>query len=86
MDNITATRLRELVAAHLCVDEESISPDSSFIDDLGANNLEAAVLVMAIEEAFGIEFGDEEADDALGPDGTFEKAVALVESKMAGAV
>jgi acyl carrier protein len=44
------------------VDETEITPDSHFIDDLGADSLDTVELVMALEEEFGIEIPDEDAE------------------------
>jgi acyl carrier protein len=46
----------------LGVDEEEVTPDASFVDDLGADSLDTVELVMALEEAFDIEIPDEEAE------------------------
>ncbi|RMG91554.1 MAG: acyl carrier protein [Zetaproteobacteria bacterium] len=52
----------KIVADQLNVDESEISPDSSFVDDLGADSLDTVELVMAFEEEFGIEIPDEDAE------------------------
>ena len=44
------------------VDEEEVTPDASFVDDLGADSLDTVELVMAFEEEFGIEIPDEDAE------------------------
>ena len=46
----------------LGVDEEEVSPDASFVDDLGADSLDTVELVMALEEEFETEIPDEEAE------------------------
>jgi acyl carrier protein len=55
-------RVKEIVASQLSVEEEKISLDSSFVDDLGADSLDQVELVMAFEEAFDIEIPDEAAE------------------------
>ena len=45
----------------LGVDEEDVTPDASFVDDLGADSLDTVELVMAFEDEFGIEIPDEDA-------------------------
>jgi acyl carrier protein len=54
--------VRDIIASKLSVDPDSIKPESSFIDDLGADSLDLADLVMAIEERFQIDFGNEDTD------------------------
>ena len=55
-------RIRTIVVEQLGVDEEEVTPDASFVDDLGADSLDTVELVMAFEEEFGIEIPDEEAE------------------------
>ena len=55
-------RVKKIVVEHLSVEEESISDNSSFIDDLGADSLDTVELVMAFEEEFGIEIPDDAAE------------------------
>lgn len=51
-----------LVADKLGVDKAEVTPDAVFIDDLGADSLDLVELIMAMEEAFGFEIADEEAE------------------------
>jgi len=55
-------RVIEIVASQLGVSKEQISPETSFINDLGADSLDTVELVMAFEEEFGVEVPDEEAE------------------------
>ncbi len=55
-------KIIKIVSDQLNVDESEISPDSSFVDDLGADSLDTVELVMAFEEEFGIEIPDEDAE------------------------
>jgi acyl carrier protein len=57
------TRLRSLVIEQLGVDETVLKPESSFTDDLGADSLDLVELIMAIEEEFGIEIPDDQAEE-----------------------
>ena len=57
-----ASKVKQIIAEQLGVDEPEIKSDSSFIDDLGADSLDTVELVMAFEEEFGIEIPDEEAE------------------------
>lgn len=55
-------RVSEIVAEQLGVDISEVTVDSSFIDDLGADSLDTVELVMALEEEFGVEIPDEDAE------------------------
>ena len=55
-------RVKEIIIDQLGVAETSITNDSSFIDDLGADSLDIVELVMALEEEFGLEIPDSDAE------------------------
>ena len=55
-------RVKEIIAEQLGVDENQITDDASFTEDLGADSLDTVELVMAFEEEFDIEIPDEEAE------------------------
>jgi acyl carrier protein len=74
--DVSAT-VKKIVADHLGVDEEKITEEASFIDDLGADSLDTVELVMAFEEEFGAEISDNEAEKIL----TVGDAVKFIESK-----
>jgi acyl carrier protein len=56
-------RVREIIIEQLGVDPEKVTPEASFVDDLGADSLDTVELVMAFEEEFDIEIPDEEAEN-----------------------
>ncbi len=55
-------RVRQIVVEQLSVKEDEVTPDASFVDDLGADSLDTVELVMALEEEFNCEIPDEEAE------------------------
>ena len=55
-------RVKKIVIEQLGVKEEQVTPQASFVDDLGADSLDTVELVMAFEEAFDIEIPDEDAE------------------------
>ncbi|HEY6564382.1 MAG TPA: acyl carrier protein [Pirellulaceae bacterium] len=55
-------RVIEIVAEQLGVDREKVTPDTSFVNDLGADSLDTVELVMELEEEFEINIPDEEAE------------------------
>ena len=60
-----ADKVKSIIVEQLGVDEEEVTPDASFVDDLGADSLDTVELVMAFEEEFGIEIPDEDAEKIL---------------------
>lgn len=55
-------RVKEIIVEQLGVEEDEVSPEASFVDDLGADSLDTVELVMAFEEEFNIEIPDEDAE------------------------
>ena len=77
MSKDVGTTVKKIVADHLGVDEQKITDDASFIDDLGADSLDTVELVMAFEEEFGAEISDTEAEKIL----TVGDAVKFIETR-----
>ena len=57
-----ADKVKSIIVEQLGVDEEEVTPDASFVEDLGADSLDTVELVMAFEEEFGVEIPDDEAE------------------------
>jgi acyl carrier protein len=55
-------KVREIVCEQLGVSDEEVTPDASFIEDLGADSLDLVELVLALEEEYDMEISDEEAE------------------------
>ena len=58
----TYDRLKKIVIEQLGVDEAEVTPEASFVDDLNADSLDLVELIMSLEEEFGMEISDEEAE------------------------
>ena len=72
-------RVRAIIAEQLGVKLEEVTDSASFIEDLGADSLDTVELVMALEEEFGIEIPDEEAEKMT----SVGEAIRYVEAKAA---
>ncbi|MCX5713677.1 MAG: acyl carrier protein [Candidatus Omnitrophica bacterium] len=72
-------KVKSIIAEQLVVKVEEVVPEASFIDDLGADSLDTVELVMALEEEFGIEIPDEDAEKIT----TVGDAVKYIEEKTA---
>lgn len=62
MSNNYEQKIKDIIVEQLGVAPEKVTPEASFIDDLGADSLDTVELIMAIEEAFDIEIPDEDAE------------------------
>lgn len=58
----TADRVKEIIVEQLGVNQDQVVPEAKFVEDLGADSLDTVELVMALEEEFGAEIPDEEAE------------------------
>ena len=74
-----AAKVKKIIVEHLGVYEAKVTDEASFIDDLGADSLDTAELVMAFEEEFGSEISDSEAEKIL----TVGDAIRFIENNPA---
>jgi acyl carrier protein len=72
----TEERVRKLVCEQLGVKEDEVTPEASFVEDLGADSLDTVELVMALEEEFETEIPDEEAEKIT----TMKEAIDYIEA------
>lgn len=70
-------RVKKIIAEQLGVEEDEVTPEASFVEDLGADSLDTVELVMALEEEFEIEIPDEDAEKIL----TVGKALNYIKEK-----
>jgi acyl carrier protein len=75
-----AEEVKEIVVEQLGVDPAQVTDEASFVDDLGADSLDTVELVMALEEKFGLEIPDEEAEKIT----TVGQAIQYIQGKTAG--
>ena len=76
MSDVTE-RVKKIVIEHLGVEDEKVTENASFIDDLGADSLDTVELVMAFEEEFGCEIPDDAAEKIL----TVKDAITYLEEQ-----
>ena len=62
MASFDESKVKEIIAKELEVDPKQLQPEAKFIEDLGADSLDIVELVMALEEEFGLDIPDEDAD------------------------
>jgi acyl carrier protein len=68
-------KVKQIIVDQLSVEESEVTPNASFVDDLGADSLDRVELIMAFEEAFDIEIPDEDAEKIA----TVQDAIAYIE-------
>lgn len=71
-------RVKEIIVEQLGVDAAAVTPEASFVDDLGADSLDTVELVMAFEEEFDIEIPDEDAENLT----TVGRSLEYLKSKL----
>lgn len=70
-------RVKRIVVEQLGVKEDEVTNDASFVDDLGADSLDTVELVMALEEEFGTEIKDEDAEKIT----TIQEAIDYIKAQ-----
>ncbi len=78
-----AQRVKKIIEEQLMVDESEITDDATFIEDLGADSLDVVEMIMELEDEFGIEIPDEEAEKLTTVGEAIEYIRRLVEEKKA---
>ena len=74
---VSQDKIKQIIADQLGVKKEEVTDSAKFVDDLGADSLDTVELVMALEEEFGIEIPDEEAEKLV----TVGDALRYIEEK-----
>lgn len=73
-------RVKKIVVEQLGVDEDQVTAEASFTDDLGADSLDTVELVMALEQEFGVEIPDEDAEKISNINGAVQYITEHMES------
>ena len=74
---VSQDKIKQIIADQLGVKKEEVTESAKFVDDLGADSLDTVELVMALEEEFGVEIPDEEAEKLI----TVGDALRYIEEK-----
>ena len=74
-------KVKSIIADQLSVEESQVKPEASFINDLGAESLDTVELIMALEEEFGLEISDDEAEKIQTVQAAIDYIKAHVENK-----
>ena len=75
-----SAKVKDIIEKELGVEREKLTPEASFIEDLGADSLDIVELVMAFEEEFGVEIPDDAAEKIL----TVKDAINYIDTNKAG--
>ena len=76
MASSVEVKVKHIIVEQLGVDEDEVKSEASFVDDLGADSLDVVELVMALEEEFGLEISDEDAEKI----GNVQQAIDYIET------
>lgn len=79
-DQEILTKVREMVASQLGKSEDEVTLESSFIEDLGADSLDLVELIMSMEDEFGLEISDEDAEKIV----TVKDAINFIQENKKG--
>jgi acyl carrier protein len=74
----TEEKVKKIIVEQLGVEAEEVTPDAKFIEDLGADSLDTVELIMALEEEFGLEIPDEDAEKIA----TVKNAIEYIKTKL----
>ncbi len=76
-DKEILSKVKDMVASQLGKSHEEITPDASFIEDLGADSLDLVELIMSMEDEFGLEISDEDAESII----TVQDALSFISER-----
>lgn len=77
MSDSIEEKVKHIIAEKLSVDLSEVKPEASFVDDLGADSLDLVELIMSMEEEFGVEISDEDAEKIV----TVKDAISYVHNR-----